>query len=604
MKVHEITSRVQLARKKMDSSTGSENFANTLEMTKLKTATHDENIMHPENHHEKDGVANLSESYEPKGKYARMSSNSIMTTQKVNECDNTRDWELQEKTSLSLAKSSIDASCRRLALEYEQFSFDRCMTTRMYRWMRRELSNSCWRQMEVHAKSLISDAPRSMCCAPRKLLGLPRGESQFIVGTMNGRLQLCDSSTLEGVPLTYQDSEISYHNRQSTLHNGRILCVNWSPHWYGAGDTEEGDKHRGIFTASASDDGSANVWKNHEHQVATLRHPTTANYQMRFVGFSPTSSQHIITAASEGSWVLWDIDRITCEKGVEAQRPIFLQRHESPITCSDWQSDGTLVYCGNQSGNVTIWDIRCAKVVASISHSSERVLTLAAHPTDGVSLAVGGEDNLVSAWDIRQPKRFSSLLAAHSKMVTSVRFGIASEVTKQNASCNSSCISSCSFDGTVVLWDYLPNISRDYEHHEVTKGSRCSNGEILSVLSGHDSRVFACDFAYLMDSSARTSQVRLISIGSDRTCLSWETPRLTRDAHLTDALESEHGPSLQYCSRRASSTIASSYKQPVLETLTSNDSSSVVTPSKFKELSESDLLENELEEEMSSHHEH
>ena len=419
-------------------------------------------------------------------------------------------------TSRVLTESCAKASTTRLITAYQAYKFDLHTTTSSYRKLRWKAERSHWKAITQQGNELLASCPRCMRCTPESLQGMSQTHrSQFIVGTTQGEVYCYDASSLELILPAYHNTTSRIQNeliaslgKSEAIHQGRILSVNFSPHIYTSVHQDGTSLTPGILTATASEDSTAQVWRNHRDRIAVLDHcpffqnPTaqsvTQKIHVRYVGFHPSSPSHLVTTTSSGAWGLWDLNRLegnrTSSSLVQPTTPVFVQRGPPvAILCADFQADGTLLCCGDTSGQVLLWDLRTGQVAASLPRvHQQRVISLAAQSPGGVDLATGGDDSAIALWDLRQIKEVKTFFTSHTNLVMDLRFGHSNPLpeTKRTAPC----LVSASFDGTLKIWDYRhPSLATTQSIPETSEEPETS---LLETLRGHESKVYACDFVY------------------------------------------------------------------------------------------------------------
>jgi WD40 repeat protein len=137
------------------------------------------------------------------------------------------------------------------------------------------------------------------------------------------------------------------------------------------------------------------------------------------------SGEWIVTAGSDGSARLWDLQGLLSGDSNFADPAYFLAGHNGPVNAVAWSADGTRVATAGADGLVWIWGFRLdgdsALVSAEIalSHGSE-VRALDWHP-DSQHLLTGDFQGFIRLWDAADGTQVYNF-AAHSSWPNVVLF--------------------------------------------------------------------------------------------------------------------------------------------------------------------------------------
>ena len=143
----------------------------------------------------------------------------------------------------------------------------------------------------------------------------------------------------------------------------------------------------GNFLASGGDDYVLKVWNvHHKHHIATCEQITDrTRSQVKAVTFSPNGS----TIATGGRHAkLWD---------ARTYNEIVTLRHTAWVWAVAFSNDGRLLATGDNSGQVTVWDLQTQRSVTRILADSNAVYTVQFSP-DAQILAGAGYEGKVKLW--------------------------------------------------------------------------------------------------------------------------------------------------------------------------------------------------------------
>lgn len=128
---------------------------------------------------------------------------------------------------------------------------------------------------------------------------------------------------------------------------------------------------------------------------------------LTFGSWHPKVRQEFLTASSDGTCRLWDVDQPLCHKSlirVKGKNGLKV----CPTTCG-YNRDGNLVACGAQDGSLQMWDHRKLFVNTSLlvrdAHTPGEAITSMAFSYLGSQLLSRSNDGTLKLWDIRAFKK-------------------------------------------------------------------------------------------------------------------------------------------------------------------------------------------------------
>ena len=156
----------------------------------------------------------------------------------------------------------------------------------------------------------------------------------------------------------------------------------------------------GRFLASGGDDYVLKVWNvNHKRHIATHEHITDrARSQVKAVTFSLNGS---IIATGGRHAKLWN---------ARTYNEIVTLRHTDWVWAVAFSNDSKLLATGDNSGQVTVWDIQSQRAVTQLHADSDAVYTVQFSPNDQI-LAVAGYEGNVKLWTVPDWKPHGTLTA-------------------------------------------------------------------------------------------------------------------------------------------------------------------------------------------------
>ena len=143
----------------------------------------------------------------------------------------------------------------------------------------------------------------------------------------------------------------------------------------------------GNFLASGGDDYVLKVWNvHHKHHIATCEQITDwTRSQVKAVTFSPNGS---MMATGGRHAKLWD---------ARTYNEIVTLRHTDWVWAVAFSTDGRLLATGDNSGQVTVWDLQTQRSITRIPADSNAVYAVQFSP-DAQILAGAGYEGKVKLW--------------------------------------------------------------------------------------------------------------------------------------------------------------------------------------------------------------
>ncbi|HLI05479.1 MAG TPA: serine/threonine-protein kinase [Ktedonobacteraceae bacterium] len=197
-------------------------------------------------------------------------------------------------------------------------------------------------------------------------------------------------------------------------HSEPINALVWSP---------DGSK-----VASASDDGTAQVWEVRSGR-SILSYRTHA-MGVKAVAWSPNGS-YLASAGEDKTVHIWN--------ATTGRNLLIYYGHRDKVNAVAFSPDGSKVASASDDGTVQVWDASSGRKILSYSGHNSFVTVLAWSP-DGGKIASGGLDDTVQIWDASNG---TSLLTytGHTDWISTLAW-----------SPNGSHIASGSWDKTVQVW--------------------------------------------------------------------------------------------------------------------------------------------------------
>jgi WD40 repeat protein/energy-coupling factor transporter ATP-binding protein EcfA2 len=198
---------------------------------------------------------------------------------------------------------------------------------------------------------------------------------------------------------------------------------------------------------------------------------------IRELAFSPDGNFLASTAGT--SLILWDVDTL------EPIWELVLDGNESLWSVEFSPTDNDLLVLGDESGRITIIDVRTQSIIKEIRAHSQRVISTAFSP-NGQVLASGSRDGTIALWDVTTWEPLWPLLEEHTGHITDLEFG------------NNDHLVSVGLDGQVLLW----NLSGE--------------PEVELSLTGHGGSVTEATFRETLD------EMMLMTNGPEGSIILWD----------------------------------------------------------------------------------
>lgn len=229
-----------------------------------------------------------------------------------------------------------------------------------------------------------------------------------------------------------------------------------------------------------------------------------------------------LASTGGSSLIVWDIDTL------EPIWELVLDGNEFIWGVDFSPLDNDLLTIGDESGRITVVDVRAKSILREIRAHSQRVIHTVFSP-NGQILASGSRDGTIALWDVPTWQPLGPFLEAHTEHIADLDFG------------NDDHLVSVGLDGQVLLWDLSgePKIELSLTGHGGSVSSAAfkdtpdemtlaTNGPEESIilwdlkgdisrgrwLPGHQDSVLSIDFS--PDGSA------LISGSADQSIMFWD----------------------------------------------------------------------------------
>ncbi|GII30098.1 WD40 repeat domain-containing serine/threonine protein kinase [Planotetraspora mira] len=149
------------------------------------------------------------------------------------------------------------------------------------------------------------------------------------------------------------------------------------------------------------------------------------------------------------------------------------------VTQMDFSPDGSLLACGNGTGDIRMWNVATRRSIADFEGHDDAVRSVAFSP-DGKTLASGSMDLTVRLWDVATG-RTTAVLTDHTDYVWTVAF-----------SPDGKTLASAGWDGTVRLWDVATGRTVDVltTDDSVFGVAYSPDGELLATSDGGTVRLW------------------------------------------------------------------------------------------------------------------
>jgi WD40 repeat protein len=316
-------------------------------------------------------------------------------------------------------------------------------------------------------------------------LAFDRTGGHLAVGFVSGRLRIYDEDRkvvfsrgrrAGGRPARVADISFDPTGSQIAYASGAEVCVDRWKNRFGV-RTEQGRRAAfspdGTYLAVARD-GEVQVLDSQSLQPA-LKRIRAHESPITSMVFHPKDSARLVTAASDGTVKMWDLNDLA--------NPIPPLPCNSPVLDLAYSSDGRLLACATESGTVLVVNAITAKPMFAPLERSTQVRGVSFSP-DGKYLATASRDEQVTLWDMTtgKPKVEKS---DHLLGVNAVAFGPA---------CPDSCWLASASDDGVKLWrivesDLRRSPDRDLPHQGKVYHVAFSPDGMRVVTVGQDGHV-------------------------------------------------------------------------------------------------------------------
>ncbi|KAF8712266.1 WD domain, G-beta repeat, partial [Rhizoctonia solani] len=205
-------------------------------------------------------------------------------------------------------------------------------------------------------------------------------------------------------------------------HNDAVSCVRFSP-----------DE---LNIVSGSHDGTVRLWDVKAGQC--VMELLKDNSPVWSVGFSP-DGRHVVAGSQDGTILVID-----WRTGDTVVGPVH--GHDGTVRSVEFSPNGMQIVSGSDDKSIRVWDAQTGQQIVvcgrdGVSHDSY-VYSVGFSP-NGLYIASGYLDCSLCVWDAQTGKMILGPLRRHTNLVQCVQF-----------SPDSSHIVTCSWDGTIRLWDF------------------------------------------------------------------------------------------------------------------------------------------------------
>ena len=225
---------------------------------------------------------------------------------------------------------------------------------------------------------------------------------------------------------------------------------------------------------TASSDGTARVWALSGEQLYTLKgHQDKVNDAI----FSH-DGRFVLTASSDATARLWDL---------QAKRVVILKGHAGAVNTAVFSPNGKFILTTSLDNTARLWDLNGHQIAKPLRHDGS--LTVATFNQDGTRILTASWDKTARLWDLS------------GNQITEFK-GHEDGIVNASFSQDGKYILTASLDKTARLWNL-------------------SNGQLLTILKGHEDRVVAARFIKF-DNDKRDGNLPLILTASwDNTTRIW-----------------------------------------------------------------------------------
>jgi WD40 repeat protein len=320
-------------------------------------------------------------------------------------------------------------------------------------------------------------------------------------------------------------------------HGGAVLSVTFHPD--------------GLRLATASEDGTARLWKARSRQE--IRRFTGHTGPVLSVCFRP-DGQQLASGGDDTTIKLWDV-----RTGREIRT---LKGHANSVTSVCFGPDGKRLASASRDKTIKVWDTQTGQKQRSFGGHTDTITSVCFSP-DGKRIASASEDQTVKVWDAQTGQEVLTL-KGHTSVVSSVCF-----------SPDGKRLASASKDQTVKVWEaktgqqqltltahkgpvdrvcFSPDgkLLASASYDQTVKVWEADTGEEAFSLKGHTGRVTSVCFS--------PDAQRLASGSDDQTVKVWDV----HGGERTLSLKGHTGPIYSVCFSPDGKRLASSsYDQRV-----------------------------------------
>ncbi|XP_062515245.1 GATOR2 complex protein WDR24-like isoform X2 [Corticium candelabrum] len=138
---------------------------------------------------------------------------------------------------------------------------------------------------------------------------------------------------------------------------------------------------------------------------------TNLTFSSTDVQWHPTEASFIATAATNGTVVLWDLN-----KQSKSKQAIIYSDHNRTVNRVQFQADSNVLASGAQDGSIKLFDFRVNQSGAfkSLTCSSESVRDIKFNTFQVNTLAAAFENGIVQLWDLRNLNTYERQLTVHN----------------------------------------------------------------------------------------------------------------------------------------------------------------------------------------------
>ena len=130
-----------------------------------------------------------------------------------------------------------------------------------------------------------------------------------------------------------------------------------------------------------------------------------------------TYKQHIVTAATNGSIVVWDLNMSSNQK---IDR--IISEHQRAVNRIAFHPfEPFILLSASQDGTMKIWDLRMKSTApTTFEGKSEAVRDVQFSPVNGYEFASAFENGTIQKWDLRNSHTYERKWSAHNSLALSI----------------------------------------------------------------------------------------------------------------------------------------------------------------------------------------